>query len=629
MKPKLRSLGGTWAKILALVAALVLGGRSRPANAQTLQDFGDAPAPFPTLLNNNGARHTIVSGFFLGQRVDGELDGQPNAAATGDDISPVGSANDEDGVTFLSLLVPGQTATVRVVASATGRLNAWIDFSGDGSWATAGDQIFTNVPLSAGANTLTFTVPAATARPGNPFARFRFNSQGGLSFVGAAADGEVEDYQVTISSPTDFGDAPSIYPTLLADNGARHVIDNTFFLGSKIDSETDGQPNAGATGDDINPSTANDEDGVSFTTSLVQGQAATAQVTCTIPTGQSGRLNAWIDFNGNGSWADAGEQISFNDIVVGGANTLNFTVPATAKTGQTYARFRLNRQGDLSYFGFAQEGEVEDYQVTINAPAQLDFGDAPDTPYPTFLRNNGARHVIDPTFYLGAKIDGEPDGQPNPTATGDDVNPSTSDDEDGVAFTSALVPGQVATVQVTCTIPTGQSGRLNAWIDFDGNGSWADAGEQIFPNVLVVGGVNSLTFNVPASAKPNQTYARFRLNRQGDLSYVGLAQDGEVEDYQVTISAPAQLDFGDAPDPPYPTTLKNNGAWHNIVQGFWVSTSARAWIRNRTASPTARPPAMTSIRRRRTTKTASSSPARSCPDEPPTCRSLPPRKAVT
>ena len=42
----------------------------------------------------------------------------------------------------------------------------------------------------------------------------------------------------------------------------------------------------------------------------------------------------------------------------------------------------------------APDGEVEDYLVTIVEP--LDFGDAPDQPYPTLLANNGARHVIGP-----------------------------------------------------------------------------------------------------------------------------------------------------------------------------------------------------------------------------------------
>ena len=159
-------------------------------------DFGDAPDPrfstageYPTLLANNGARHILSTGPFLGATVDAEADGQPNATATGD-------GSDEDGVVFTSLLVTGQTASVDVTASAPGKLNAWIDFNSDGDWADTGEQIFTDVVL-AGFNSLVFPVPG-TATAGLSFARFRFDQGGGLAPDGLAPDGEVEDYQVEI-----------------------------------------------------------------------------------------------------------------------------------------------------------------------------------------------------------------------------------------------------------------------------------------------------------------------------------------------------------------------------------------------------------------------------------------------
>src|SRR5262249_14056957 len=104
---------------------------------------------------------------------------------------------------FVTLLRVGQLAMVEVVASTDGFLDAWIDFGRDGSWAENGDQIFTNGVVTAGTNLLSFLVPA-TASSGNTFGRFRFSTAGGLAFVGAAADGEVEDYAVTITPTTDL-----------------------------------------------------------------------------------------------------------------------------------------------------------------------------------------------------------------------------------------------------------------------------------------------------------------------------------------------------------------------------------------------------------------------------------------
>jgi len=166
-------------------------------------DFGDAPQPtYPTKLDQNGARHVIVPGFYLGASVDSEPDGQPDAAATGDDLAV---SDDEDGVSF-GPFFPGSSTTVTVTASASGRLDAWIDFADDGSWSQAGDHIFTNQPLNAGVNVLSVPVPANATLTPQTFARFRFSSTGNLSFTGLANDGEVEDYALAIVAPASIGD---------------------------------------------------------------------------------------------------------------------------------------------------------------------------------------------------------------------------------------------------------------------------------------------------------------------------------------------------------------------------------------------------------------------------------------
>ena len=159
-------------------------------------DFGDAPdSDYATVLANDGARHVIVAGVFLGKSVDAEADAQPNNTATGDDDN----GPDEDGVTFTSVLQPGWPARVEVMASTQGYLNAWIDFDGDGRFGGADEHVFVDVLLAAGTNQLTLDVPD-DARVGTTFARFRFNSRGLLDYQGLASDGEVEDYTVDIST---------------------------------------------------------------------------------------------------------------------------------------------------------------------------------------------------------------------------------------------------------------------------------------------------------------------------------------------------------------------------------------------------------------------------------------------
>jgi hypothetical protein len=172
--------------------------------------------------------------------------------------------------------------------------------------------------------------------------------------------------------------------------------------------------------------------------------------------------------------------------------------------------------------------DISGYIASIEE--EWDFGDAPNHGYHTFLASNGARHIIVPGFYLGQEIDGEPNGQTEAMATGDDI--SEIHDEDGIVFTGKIIRGAKTFVDVTASQP----GFLNAWMDFNGDGDWMDQGEKIISDQHLDSGKNSLVFDIPASASPGQTYARFRYSSSKGLSFEGPAQDGEVEDYLVQIA---------------------------------------------------------------------------------------------
>ncbi len=526
--------------------AFVITGGAEPQEL----DFGDAPdQPYPTLAASFGASHVVTPNLHLGLTVDAEPDGQPDGTATGDDINLLypGLPNDEDGVTFTSPLTIGSMATVDVFSTGGGLLNAWIDFMGNGNWTDPVDQIFVDLPLAPGMNSLSFMVPAGIPPVGRTFSRFRLSSLAGLGPRGAAPDGEVEDHETFINAPReiDFGDAPDgPYPTLAANLGASHDINPNFFLGGQIDSEPNGQPHPNALGDDL--AGVNDEDGVIPTSGFLVGQPATVDV---FLSGASGTLNAWMDFNANGFWGDPGEQIFLDVPLVGGVNPLGFNIPASAVSGvPIFARYRLSTALGISWDKHLPDGEVEDYEYFIDMPRELDFGDAPDPSYQTLMASNGAYHFVTPNLTLGLTIDVEPDGQPDANAMGDDNNllyPGVPDDEDGVVFTTTMVPGQPAAVTVTCSAP----GYLQVWFDFDVDGTWAQPGEQVAIDLAVVAGPNPVNFIVPVGTPINTwSFARFRLSTSRGIPYFGPAPDGEVEDYHVYFPEPVNYKWRQRPD---------------------------------------------------------------------------------
>ena len=217
----------------------------------------------------------------------------------------------------------------------------------------------------------------------------------------------------------------------------------------------------------------------------------------------------------------------------------NFTerlLSADAEDARSVFAADLDSDGDLDILNTSLNGDridwFENVMLDPGDSATLDFGDAPG-PYPTTLAQDGARHVaVGPSF--GTKRDTETDGSPSSLADGDDG-------DDGITIPSSLVVGRFNRIDFRIE---GETARIDAWIDFNGDGSFNGPGEQIATSARFDAGapfpIVGILVKVPSTAVIGNTYARFRVSTAGGLSPTGLALDGEVEDYRVTVvAAPA------------------------------------------------------------------------------------------
>ena len=181
---------------------------------------------------------------------------------------------------------------------------------------------------------------------------------------GFAIDGD-NDVPVP-QSCDDYGDAPDSYLTALASNGPHHHVSTNLLLGTTSEFDGDGQPTAGADGDDTNRT--DDEDGVATPIVETAGQTTTVDVSATNTTGAAGTLAGWLDLNNNGAF-ETGERVTATVPASSGTATYPLTFPSPAAPGNSYARFRLvpGTPVDPLPTGAATGGEVEDYRVTFQS----------------------------------------------------------------------------------------------------------------------------------------------------------------------------------------------------------------------------------------------------------------------
>lgn len=249
--------------------------------------------------------------------------------------------------------------------------NTPAEFAGDGATCNAnGGQIVATieyaVAVSPVANTLlcspTVNIAAAT----------------GVTIDTTKQVLPPEQSETPLTQGMDLGDLPDgAGPTLLLSNGARHFITTPLRLGTQIDSETDGQPLAAVNGDDLNGTTPDDEDGVTYKPGLAgpwtdgavsAGKGGSFQV---MITGGSGVPQLFMDFDPSDASPLAAVVLRDNTGAplpttpwAAGTYQVYFDIPVNTMSANPInilARARISAAGGLTAGGPANDGEVEDY----------------------------------------------------------------------------------------------------------------------------------------------------------------------------------------------------------------------------------------------------------------------------
>jgi hypothetical protein len=586
-------------------------------------DYGDAPASY----GNASHRLPTTPTIYLGTTVpDGEAGTQlgtdAGATAQGDDTNGV---DDENGISSFPTLTAGATTysipVANITARGTGTLHAWIDFNKNGTFES-GEHTSVAVASNTPAGPLTWNGITAGAA-GNTFARFRFTSDSTVidsTPSGTAADGEVEDYPMTIAAavrPT-ASDVPLTCP-------ANTVSIANLHTGATDNAITITYPDAGGGGREMIVKKISGTNGLSI--SLSPNMYKLVPVSLVSPVGgiwlgkDNGLIRSYVDLdtenyevsfdgdltalnmtfsaiNGNRDGVEhikilkvsdaAGNDITsttnygFKDGTPPGFGSLKFftdtktlepTTYANVTDGGTYGdangtislqnaagirrvEFQRLEPGNTGSNYFEKERSNGVGLGPIVYCNTVDYGDAPDGStgvgtgnYKTTTTDNGPRHTIVSGLKLGTNIDSDSGTLQNSTATADNASGTPNDEDAFTALPNVSTSGTYNLSNIPVTNSVGNA-TLHAWVDFNKNGRF-EASE--YTSTAVASGSTSanLSWTVPSGTTAGSTYARFRLTTQAltdtigttneDERSFGLANDGEVEDYGVSIGSKANL----------------------------------------------------------------------------------------
>ncbi len=497
-----------------------------------------------------------VTDEWLDRVVCGSIDKTSGANNGYADFTFISSVLYKDNATNITLY-PAWSGTVYAEG-----YSVWIDYNQDGDFDDAGEQVFSNPATKDASVTGAFTVPA-TALTGNTRMRVSMKYNGVPTSCEAFSYGEVEDYTVDIQ---DAGDITA--PTAPGNLTSSNITSSSVQL-----SWTASTDNVAVTGYDIY------KDGT-----LMINTTGTSYVV--------NGLSASTNYSFYVKAKDAAGNIS------AASNTVNITTLAAPDTQAPTAPSSLAASNIsstslvLNWTASTDNVGVAGYDIYKDG---INTGTTVNTSYTV----SGLTPSTSYSFYVKAK-----DAAGNISAASNTVNAvtttsstycasqgntvtdewierivcgsidNTSGANNGYAdFTSMSVTMALSSGQ-TITIYPAWSGTVYAegysvWIDYNQDGDFDDAGEQVFSAAATKNTPVNGSFSVPATALTGATRMRVSMKYNGVPTSCETFSYGEVEDYTVNITATG----GDTQAPTAPSSLTSSNITQTTVDLSWAAST--------------------------------------------------------
>lgn len=258
-------------------------------------------------------------------------------------------------------LAKGQSHTLSLTPGFSGSayseyFKVWIDYNQDGDFEDSDELAFD--AGAASSSTVSGSITPPTSAPlGNTRMRVSMKYNSGPSPCGDIGDGEVEDYTVNVTNETT--PPPAGYCEVSNGAPSGQYIKRVQF--GNIDNST-------------NYAAGGYSDYTTQTTTISSGSATSLTVTPHTTWSGTG-AKAWIDWNQDGDFDDANEEVLSGSGTTG-SYSANVNVPAGAASGVTRLRVRALYGGTATPCEDEYFSEVEDYSVNVSTGSA---GPAEDT----------------------------------------------------------------------------------------------------------------------------------------------------------------------------------------------------------------------------------------------------------